>query len=330
MNEQTLNTTSHLPPDPQARPVLLDTDMSPDSWLAVLFLLQHPRADVKAITVSGTGESHSAPGARNARRLTALAGQPEIPVAGGRTTPLRGNHSFPKLMRWLMDRMLGLCPPDNPYPAPQQTAVELLTSVIQNSPQKVTLIAVGPLTNVAEALQAQPSLADKLHMIYCMSGAIDVPGNIREIRMWSRNTTAEWNTYCDPHAANLVFRSGAPITLVPLDATNPIPTTRAFCKRLQADCTTPAAKFAAKLLGRLKRLIPTDRCILWDPMTAAIAVDEGLGTFQQRTIRVIEKEGPESGRMLSSADGANVRVCTSIDGGRFEQLFLDTLNGRTI
>jgi inosine-uridine nucleoside N-ribohydrolase len=83
--------------------------------------------------------------------------------------------------------------------------------VIQGSPEKVTLVTLGPLTNVAQALEAEPSLVDYIEMIYVMGGAVSVPGNVGFIV--TDNAVAEWNIYVDPHAAAIVFESGAPITL---------------------------------------------------------------------------------------------------------------------
>jgi len=302
--------------------------MSPDSWLAVLFLLQRRDVDVRAITIAGTGESHRDPGVRNATRLAGLTRRPQVPIAGGRPTPLRGNHRFPLLMRWLMDRMLFLSPPTEPRQPSVQTAVDLLVSTIEDSAQEVTLIAVGGLTNTAEALQARPALLDRLEGICIMGGAVDVPGNIQEIVPKSPNQVAEWNIYTDPHAASVVLQSGAPVTLVPLDATNLIPVSDAFRERLQADQTAAAARFAYRVLYRLHRLSPSREFYLWDPMTVAVGIDQSLGVFEQRTLRVIEEEGPQSGQTLDSPDGTPVRVCKAINREQFEQTFLDGINGR--
>lgn len=329
MNAEQTPTQSTRGPSPvtaSPKPVVIDSDVSPDDWTALPYLLQHPNVDVKAISVSGTGEAHAGPGVCNVQGLLALTGKPDIPVAGGRPTPLQGNHSFPSLMRWVIDHRMALRLPANPRPPSPKTAVELLASAILDSPQKVTMVTFGPLTTPAELLQTHPEVIDNLEMVYSMGGAIDAPGNIREMRPFSKNTVAEWNIYVDPHAANVVFESGVPFTLVPLDATDRIPTTMAFYERLQADRTTPAAEFSFRTLGRMKLGIRFNRCLLWDPITAAVAVDESLGTFEIRNLRVIEEEGPESGRTLATPDGPSVRVCTRVDAARFEQTLLDTLN----
>ncbi|HEX7567723.1 MAG TPA: nucleoside hydrolase, partial [Anaerolineaceae bacterium] len=222
----------HTQPSTGLMTVIIDTDMARDDWMAILYLLNRPDVDVKAITVTGTGEAHCVPGVRNALRLVALAGYHPIPVACGREAPLQGNHVYPQAWRDLVDNLVGLTLPDGTNPDPGVDAVQLLTQIVQSSPEKVKILALGPLTNLAEAFQAAPGLVDNIGWIYIMGGAVHVPGNLRADV--SGNTTAEWNIYIDPRAANIVFDSGASVTLVGLDATNHVPLTMDFYRRLQA------------------------------------------------------------------------------------------------
>ena len=313
---------------PVVRPVVIDTDMAVDDWMAILFLLQRPDVSVKAISVTGAGEAHCGPGTRHALDLLALAGNADVPVSCGRETPLQGDHTFPTSFRERVDALLGLSLPSSPQTPSSQSAVELMTSAIKSSPQKVLLVTLGPLTNVAEALQRDPSLVNNLQMIYIMGGAVNVPGNLQVPGVEIDNVVAEWNIHVDPHAAAVVFESGAPITLVPLDATDDAPITMAFYRRLETDQTTPEAKFVYQVLTQMQGLIRSGGYFFWDPLAAAIATDEGLSTVQQEKLKVIEDEGPESGRTLASADGSAIRVSTAADRARFEQVFLETLNGR--
>lgn len=308
------------------RPVVIDTDMAADDWMALLYLLRRPDVAVKAITVTGDGEAHCESGTRHALGLVALANRGVIPVACGRTTPLQGDHAFPAQWRADVDTLLGLTLPTTTTTAAQQTAVDLLTSVIQASPQQVVLLTIGPLTNVAEAVQRTPALVKNLAMIYIMGGAVEVPGNIAESGAGIDNHVAEWNMYVDPHAAQVVLASGAPITLVPLDATNHVPLTSSFYQRLKVDHVSPVAGFVFDVLTKRYALIQSGGYYFWDPLAAAILTDESLATFQTRALSIIETEGPESGRTQPSAGGAKVRVAVSASGARFEQIFLSTLN----
>ena len=310
------------------RPVIIDTDVASDDWMAILYLLRHPDVSVKAITVTGTGEAHSEPGARNSLGLLALACQPDVPVAMGSETTLGVGHTFPDIIRDMVDSIMGIPLPSNPWQPVNQDAVAFLTSFLQRSPQKVVILALGPLTNLAEAFQAVPSLVERVEMLYVMGGAVDVLGNIFEAGGQSHDNVAEWNIYCDPYAAKVVFHSGVPITLVPLDATNQAPTTMDFYRRMEQDRGTPEADFVFQILLKSKEFIPSGRMYFWDPLTAAILTDESLATFEQRTLTVVADQGRQSGRTLETDGGASVRVCTAVDKARFEELFLDVLNGR--
>lgn len=310
-----------------AKPVIIDTDMAADDWMAILYLLQQSSVDVKAITVVGTGEAHCVPGVQNALDLAALAGRPEIPVACGRETPLSGHHAFPPAWRQRVDSLLGLSLPRNPNAPYDGSAVELLTRVVEQSPQKVHLATLGPLTNVAEAIEARPELVDNLERITIMGGAVNVPGNVRASAN-TGNDLAEWNVYADPHAVAIVLGSGAPITLVPLDATQYVPVTLDFYRQLKRNRRTPAAEFVYRVLTQKESDVRSGTYCFWDPFTAAVVTDDKLAAFEEMALVVIEEEGPQSGRTLVSSSGHPVRVANGADAVGFGGLFLDTLNRR--
>lgn len=310
-----------------AQPVVIDTDMAADGWLAILYLLGRSDVDIQAIAVTGAGEAHCSAGTRNALDLVALAGWPDIPVACGREMPLQGNHTFPKEWRERVDGLLGLRLPENSRGVSSESAVEMLARIIQGSPQKVHLIVLGPLTNVGEALEAEPALATNLEMITVMGGAVRVAGNVGSSSN-IKNEVSEWNIYVDPQAAAQVFGSGAPITLVPLDATNYAPLTMDFYRRLERDRTTSVAEFVYRVLAAQEDNVRSGWYYFWDPLAAAIATEEGLSAFREIPLVVVEGEGPESGRTLESENGFIVRVAMTADRDRFESLFLDAVNGR--
>ncbi len=310
-----------------AQPVVIDTDMAADDWLAILYLLGRSDVDVQAITITGAGEAHCSAGTRNALNLVALAGRPEIPVACGREAPMEGDHAFPTAWRERVDDLLGLTLPENSRESSGESAVELLARIIQGSPHKVHLITLGPLTNVGEALEAEPGLVMNLAMITVVGGAVEVAGNVGSSSN-IENAVADWNFYVDPRAAAAVFASGAPITLAPVDATNYVPVTMAFYSRLERDRTTSVAEFVYRVLGAQEPYVRLGSYYFWDPAAAAIATEEGLATFQEIPLLVVEEEGAESGRTLESERGIIVRVAMKVDRERFEALFLDAVNGR--
>lgn len=327
---QTAPPAAAAPSSPAAsapRVVLIDSDMASDDWMAMLYLFHRADVVVQAITVAGTGEAHCQPGVANATGLVALARYPSLPVACGRPTPLQGNHAFPNAWRQGVDTRFGLSLPagNNAVPAASQ-AVDVLTSEIRASPEKVNLLILGPMTNLAEALQKTPSLRDNIQMIYVMGGAVDVPGNIAITGVGIDNQVAEWNMYIDPHAANAVFHSGAPITLVPLDATNYVPVTPAFYEKLKARHTTPEASLIFDLYTSNDWFYKSGTVYFWDQLTAAILSDEKLAQFEHHNLCVVEDEGPTSGQTKTASNCPDVRVALSADQQSFENLFLDMLN----
>ena len=311
--------------DAPVRHVLVDLDMAHEDMIALLYLLNHSQIQVEAVTVTGTGEAHCAAGVSNAQGLLALSGQKGIPVACGRETPLVGDHAFPEPWREAADAAYGVALPAVDAPT-ETTAVDVITSVVSTSPVPVVLVALGPPTNLAEAIQASPQITHNIEAIYIMGGAIDVPGNVGPSGVGIDNRVAEWNIYIDPTAANIVLRSGVPVTLVALDATADVPINTEFYRRLGELHQSAEANFVYEILTANLDLIEADGLQFWDSLTAAIITDESLATFETHKLLVVEKEGSESGHTRLDDSGIAVRVATSADRQRFEALLLAVLN----
>jgi inosine-uridine nucleoside N-ribohydrolase len=303
-------------------PVVIDSDMIADDWMATLFVLNDPAFAVEAITVAGTGFADCEAGVRAALSLLALAESDDVPVSCGPESPLLGDNAPPAEWMTTIEAVEELGLPEGGEPAAQD-AVALFTSAIQASPEPVTVLALGPLTNVGAALEATPALVENIEMIYAMGGAVDVAGSA----VSEENTVAEWNIYCDPHAARLVFESGAPITLVPLDATNEVPVTPAFVDRLDAEATTPEAEFVAGLLAGNAESIAAGDYYFWDPLAAVVMRDPDLVTLTPRDVTVIDRPGaPDDGRTKPVANGSEILVATDPDGDALEAALLAAWN----
>ena len=193
------------------RPIIIDTDPGQDDAVAILLALASPEElDVLGITCVA-GNVPLALTARNARIVLELAGRTDVPVYAGCDAPLKqtlvtAEHVHGKT---------GLDGPDLPEPTLPLTpghAVDFLIETIRSAPGAVTLCPLGPLTNIAAALQKAPDIAPLIREIVLMGGAYFEVGNI--------TPAAEFNIYVDPEAAEIVFKSGAPITVVPLDVTH--------------------------------------------------------------------------------------------------------------
>jgi pyrimidine-specific ribonucleoside hydrolase len=315
-----------LPQTDRKLPVVIDTDMAADDWMAILFLLQRPDVRVKAIAITGTGEAHCKPGVRNALGLVALAGNDPIPVACGRETPLAGNREFPQAWREGVDQMLGLLLPEGSNPYTSGDAVDLLLSTARSSPVKVVLLTLGPLTNVAEAIQREPTFIENIQQIVIMGGALQVPGNVFYSNVGIENKDAEWNVFIDPLAAKIVIESGAQVTLVPLDATNQVPADLSFYRKLQSNRKTPEAEFIYQVLSNKLDMILPGVYYFWDPLAAAVAVDESFGYIKDGLVRVIAEPGVHSGATRLVNHGVPVHYAKSADHERFVFEFLRALN----
>jgi pyrimidine-specific ribonucleoside hydrolase len=308
-------------------PIILDTDMSPDSWAALLFLAKHPNIDLLAVSVSGTGESHGDTGARNAARLLALFDpQRSIPIGFGSSIPLKGNMHFPNLMRYAIDQMLFLGLPKLEMYPDFEDSVEMISRVLADSPIPVRIVAVGPQTNLANVILQKPDVIKKIESITIMGGAVNVPGNIHDVGFWIKNEVAEWNFFCDPLAVKTVFESGIPVRLVSLDTTNQVPVSKSFVETLEKQAVSPDARFIVKMLklitGNFRREMGF---YLWDPMTSATAVSPSLCQFEDMRLDIITDPGEKWAAIVKNDSGSKIQVAKKIKKNEFEEMFISVI-----
>ena len=302
-------------------PVIIDTDAGPDDMMALAFLLSSPGVTIEAVTV-GTGLAHIDAGARNVLRLLDHAGRPDVPVYGGRTTPLAGDRAFSDAWRTMSDTLPGVHLPGTSRTREVQPAAEFLARRLTDTTRPVRVLALGGLTNIAEALSASAYRLRAVTELVIMGGAVHVPGNLHEAD--DQNTTAEWNFYVDAEAARQVFEARLPITLVPLDATNRVPMDTTYRADLQDD-QAPMARFVYEVLGTVLPFLENGRYFAWDPLAAAVLIDPSLLTVEKECIE-IRTRPPEEGRSVAIAGReSNARVAVDADAARFRRLFLDLL-----
>ena len=323
----TASTGEATPPtvSPEARTLLFDTDVAADDLVALAFLVAAPHVDIAAITVSGTGEAHCAAGVDVVLRLLERLDAPEIAVACGRETPLAGTHEFPSEWRDHVDGGSGLDLPSTTRAPAAASAVEM---IIEQSKQHtdLTVLATGPLTNLADALMTDSALADRLGPVYVMGGALHVPGNLVCCGAPEDNDVAEWNIYVDPHAANVVVDSGITPIFVSLDGTNQVPVTRDFAQRVMAAAGTAASKVLADLFDA-NPFMTEGSYFLWDPLAAELAAGYPVGSFSPAAIAVEEAEGPESGFTRPISGEPNIQYLSSVDPAVAEATLLLVLSG---
>jgi inosine-uridine nucleoside N-ribohydrolase len=304
-------------------PLIIDGDFGPDDMMALLYLSQEPGLGLEAVTVTGTGLAHCPQGAYNAAAVLAYLGGQEVPVACGETATLGGDNAFPEEWRLGADGLADQLGLPASEVAAGDDAVGLIVDTITRSTDPVRLLALGPLTNLARALEASPGIVDNIEHLVIMGGAVDVPGSV------APNMTAEWNIWVDPRAAAAVIASGIPITLVALDATNDVPATRFFYETLEAQREAPAAELLYRYLEANQGILEGGTYFFWDPLAAVTLVHPDVVETERRPIMVVEDQGHDEGATIESADGIEVDVAVAADRSRFETIFLTALNGGT-
>ncbi len=305
-------------------PILIDTDAGTDDLMAIAFLASQPSVRIDAITVVN-GLAHPDAGAKNIARLLDLAGRKDIPVFAGRSTPLQGTAEFPAEWRKLSDDLPGVTLPASSRPPESKPAADYLIERLRDQTRPVRILALGPLTNLAEALKREPSIAGAIEELVIMGGAVRVPGNLRDGGVFkTNNTTAEWNIFVDPLAARIVFRSGVPIRLIPLDATNKVLVDPAFLAKFQSGAHSPLARVVAQVLETDRAFIQAGFFYAWDPL-AAVAL---LHPAVVKTVNLhidIRQDFPEAGRTVQISGRPNAQVAVDADGATWRKLFLEAL-----
>jgi purine nucleosidase len=304
-------------------PIIIDTDPGQDDAVAILLALASPELDILGITAVA-GNVPLALTEVNARKICELAGRPEIKVYSGAIRPMLRTLVTAEHVhgRTGLD---GLDLPDPKMPLQKQYGVDFIIETLMSRPSDtVTLCALGPLTNIGLALVKEPKIASRIKCIVAMGGGFFEGGNV--------TPTAEFNIYVDPQAARLVFESGIPITLIPLDCTHQALTTRARVEkfRVMKNRTGPAT---AQLLDFFERFdeqkYGTDGGPLHDPCVIAWLLRPDL--FTSRDVNVSVECESELTMGMTVIDWwrvtdrkANATVCRSINADGF----FDLLTGR--
>jgi pyrimidine-specific ribonucleoside hydrolase len=303
----------------QTTPILIDTDAGSDDFMAVALLLSDPTAPIEAITVVN-GLAHVDAGARNMGRLLDLAGRGRVPVFAGKASPLRGTAEFPAEWRKIADDLPGVTLPWATRPPEKKRAADYLVERLRKGPARI--LALGPLTNLAEALTRDHSIASNIREIVIMGGAVHVPGNLQDGGVFhTSNTTAEWNIFVDPLAASIVFRSGVPIRLIALDATNKVKIDLEFLLEFAERPHSALGAVVAGVLHADQESIVQGIFYAWDPLAAAALLRPSIVKTAPTHIE-IKQDAPEEGRTAATAGKPNAEVAVEADAAEFLALFL--------
>src|SRR5829696_2498566 len=304
-----------------AIPAIIDCDPGHDDAIAILLALASPELDVLGITTVSGNQTLDKTTA-NAIRVLDLIGRNDIEVAAGADRPLLRQ----RFVAAYVHGESGLDGPTLPPPSrpPHRLhAIDFIAEKVMHAPGPVTLIPVGPLTNVALFLARYPDEAARIGRIVLMGGAI-AEGNV--------TPAAEFNIWADPEAAQRVFSSGIDVTMIGLDVTHEALMTRAMAERLRESGTV--GRFVAELYDFFsifhRKTYGTEDSPIHDALAVAHVVSD---RFLQTEHRYVEVDvGPEPGRGRTYVDlwertgkEPNCHVGVDVDGPGFIDVLVDRL-----
>ncbi|QIP12777.1 nucleoside hydrolase [Spirosoma aureum] len=312
--------------DPVKR-IILDSDTATDDALAVLMAVTSPRLKVEAITIT-CGNVGFDQQTKNALYTIQLAGKNgQIPVYQGSARPLvrqvHGNATYVHGSDGMSDSFF----PDPQQKPEKEHAVDAIIRLVDKYPNEITIVAIGPLTNVALALLRDPSIAKKVKELYFMGGFYKFYGNI--------NPGATYNAWVDPEAARVVFQSGIPITTVGFDVSvkSSVFTDDDYAKVEKLG--TKYADFFMKI-NRIRRKYCKEHQKMNgsnhpDAITIAAVIDPSIVSQSVSRFVDIETRGELTlGALAIDELGVwgkppNATICVEADEAKFKKMVFDTL-----
>ena len=304
-------------------PIILDCDPGNDDALGILVAAGHAEIDLRAVT-TGAGHLTGARTARNAAKTLRLSGRSDIPLGAGALNPLVRE----RMIAGVLD-MTSALDPERPDLEEQDLdprhSADLIAQTLLSG-DAASIVTTGPLTNLAMALNRTPEIAAKLERITILGGSWGL-GN--------KTAAAEWNILCDPEAAHVVLSAGIPVTMIPIDALNPVGITPDLIKRIRAIGGT-IGDFATELLQSLVMTFRPGNTMapkfmpLNDPVASLVAAQPKLAQTQPARVDVELAGHHTYGRTVIDfglRDGAvaNVDVVTQLNCDQTINAFVDAL-----
>jgi purine nucleosidase len=329
---------------PAPKKIIFDTDPGTDDAMALMLALNSPELDVRAITVV-PGNVTAAQGLDNALRMVSLANRCDIPVAAGAQHPL-----FQKLITaefWHgKNGLANIDLPPSKCKVDAGFGPDLIIQLVHASPHEITLVPVGPLTNIALSIEKDPSIVPLVKEVILMGGSIK-GGNV--------NASAEANIYNDPEAAQIVFQAGWPLTMVGLDVGDKTLFGRKQLEQL-GQTHGPVNDFiyaVSKFLVELSEKFGDTGAPMYDPLAVGVAIDATLVTAPAMHVDVETRGDYTRGETVANRrneiernvlrhfpDGdryviegldkvqPNAKVCIDVQAEKFLELFVSRLQGK--
>ena len=296
------------------RRFLIDTDTASDDAVALVMALREPTVAVDAITVVA-GNVPLDQAVQNALYTVELCDS-KVPVHGGQSAPLMRELETAQSVHG-HDGMGDIGLPLAGRSAASDRAVDVIIDTVLGSPGEVTLVTLGPLSNIAVALLRQPKIASSVAHCFVMGGAGVGPGNVTPL--------AEFNFWCDPEAARVVLRSGMPLTHIGWDISVASATFDADDAAALRACG-PLGEFSVDIQAVLDIYAKETSGIagfdLPDPIAMAVAIDPSIAATKHRHVEVLIGDGSDRGKDVIDWNGAagrepNVEVVMHVPPHRF-------------
>ena len=290
-------------------PTWHDCDPGSDDAITLLTLLG--RRDVQLLGVSTThGNAPLSATTHNARALLTLASRGEVPVYAGALGPLVREPVYAPQIHGVSG--LGNVPlPDPTRPVRAEHAALALIRQLCAQPGEITLLATGPLTNLALAERLRPGVLKEARQIIVMGGSLESGAP----KLGNTTPRAEFNAYADPHAFDVVLKSGANLWLTGLNLTRQVQVTRTRARQLAAVGTAAAQTCAALLDDYLDRIGKLGQTVgaLHDPCTAALMLAPELFGWEAARVDILTDSGERFGETLRADGEPNVQLVTRAD-----------------
>lgn len=303
-------------------PIIIDTDPGVDDALAFLLALASPEIQVEALTTT-QGNVTLEKATRNALSVLELMHASHIPVAQGSLLPLVQPLRASDSVHGASGIGNSTLPEPSSKPVPQH-AVDYLIERVLAEPNQISIFPIGPLTNIAMAIRKEPAFAEAVKELVIMGGAIHEAGNVTPL--------AEFNIFVDPHAAHIVFHSGIPMTLIPLDVTHKCLLKQEHLQRL-VQIDSPITRFikeAVEVYLKASLELGYQGSALHDPLTLAAIIAPELLTLKEYYVDVDISGGLSMGKTFAdfyhvSKKPANMKVALDVRGEEFIELFLQRM-----
>jgi purine nucleosidase len=331
---------SSIPVFASPKKIIIDTDPGTDDAMAIMLALNSPELDVRALTVVA-GNVVEPQGLDNALRMLSLANRCDIPVAAGAQQPLAQKLTTAEFWHG-KNGLANIELPASKCKVDPRFASDLIIEMVHAAPHEITLVPIGPLTNIALAIKKDPSIVPLVKEVILMGGSIS-GGNV--------NAAAEANIANDPEAAQIVFQAGWPLTMVGLDVGNKTLLTKKHLDQI-GEAHGPLSDFIYRVAGFLIDLsakYDSPGTPMYDPLAVGVAIDSTIVTAPAMNVQVETRGEFTRGETVANRQGyneknvlhggryviegleklePNAKVCTEVDAGRFLQMFVSRIKGK--